>query len=91
MIENLEEGIGVMIMDNGVGISGERMKALKMDIDRIRENPVQKSESSAHIGVLNVFQRLYLEYGERMHFNISAREGAGTKIQIVLPEGGEDV
>lgn len=91
MIENLEEGIGVMIMDNGVGISGERMKALKMDIDRIRENPVQKSESSAHIGVLNVFKRLYLEYGERMHFNISAREGAGTKIQIVLPEGGEDV
>lgn len=91
MIENQEEGIGVMIMDNGVGISGERMKALKMDIDRIRENPVQKSESSAHIGVLNVFQRLYLEYGERMHFNISAREGAGTKIQIVLPEGGEDV
>lgn len=91
MIENLEEGIGVMIMDNGVGISEERMKALKMDIDRIRENPVQKSESSAHIGVLNVFQRLYLEYGERMHFNISAREGAGTKIQIVLPEGGEDV
>ena len=55
MIENLEEGIGVMIMDNGVGISGERMKALKMDIDRIRENPVQKSESSAHIGV---FERI---------------------------------
>ena len=74
-------------MDNGNGMTRERYLSLLKELDKIRQNPNQKKESSAHVGIWNVFHRLYLEYGEDMDFQIIARENYGTRIQIKLPGG----
>ena len=87
-IENQDGKMCISIMDNGRGISREKYISLVKELQDIRDNPNQRKESSAHIGIWNVFHRLYLEYGDAMDFQIISKENAGTRIQMVLP--GED-
>lgn len=65
---------------------------MNRDIEKIKENPDNRLAESKHIGVKNVFQRLYLEYRENLEFKISSRIGFGVKIEIVIkdPDRGED-
>lgn len=85
------DGLQISVMDNGNGITREKYISLLKELEKIKENPNQKKESSAHIGIWNVFHRLYLEYGDSMQFHIMAKENLGTRIQIKLPGGTEDV
>lgn len=80
------------VMDNGNGMSEEQLCQLNRDIEKIKENPDNRLAESKHIGVKNVFQRLYLEYRENLEFKISSRIGFGVKIEIVIkdPDRGED-
>lgn len=89
-IEEKDKKICISIMDNGKGITREKYIWLLKELQDIRENPNQKKESSVHIGIWNVFHRLYLEYGASMEFQIISKENAGTRIQITLPGEGED-
>lgn len=84
-----DENLEISIMDNGIGITKEKYIQLMKALQDIRENTNKRNESSVHIGVWNVFHRLYLEYGEYMLFQIIAKENVGTRIQIRLPGGGE--
>lgn len=86
-IEEEKEKIMLSVMDNGNGIERETYLKLLKAFDEIKEHPYQKKESSVHVGIWNVFQRLYLEYGEHMAFKIAAKEGMGTRITIYLPKG----
>lgn len=86
-IAEKSQSLEIAVMDNGNGMTRERYLSLLKELDKIRQNPNQKKESSAHVGIWNVFHRLYLEYGEDMDFQIIARENYGTRIQIKLPGG----
>lgn len=86
-----KEKIQLLVMDNGNGIDQEKYRYLMEEFQAIRKNPNQRKEASAHVGIWNVFHRLYLEYGERMEFKITAKEGKGTRIQIYLPKGDNNV
>lgn len=90
-IREEKEKILLVVMDNGVGIQKEKYRSLLNEFEEIREHPYQKKETSVHVGIWNVFHRLYLEYGEYMEFQIIAREGKGTRIQIYLPKGAQNV
>ena len=85
-------GLILEVMDNGNGMSEEQLCQLNRDIEKIKENPDNRLAESKHIGVKNVFQRLYLEYRENLEFKISSRIGFGVKIEIVIkdPDRGED-
>ena len=83
--------ISISIMDNGMGMDREIYINILKTIQKIRENPNIKREESVHVGIQNIFHRLYLEYGEAMNFNIITRKNLGTKIQIEIPEEEEDV
>ena len=83
--------ISISIMDNGMGMDREIYINILKTIQKIRENPNIKREESVHVGIQNIFHRLYLEYGEAMNFYIITRKNLGTKIQIEIPEEEEDV
>ena len=66
----------VIIEDNGVGMSREK-------IDAIFNNPEVASER--HIGVKNVYDRIKLNYGEEGDFVIYSEEGIKTQQIIWIP------
>ena len=72
-------GLILEVMDNGNGMSEEQLCQLNRDIEKIKENPDNRLAESKHIGVKNVFQRLYLEYRENLEFKISSRIGFGDR------------
>jgi two-component system LytT family sensor kinase len=68
--EALDGRLVIVIEDNGVGISKERMTQVFED----------------GIGISNVHERLRVLYGADFRMNISSREGEGTLIRIEIPE-----
>lgn len=72
----------VIIEDNGVGMSKEK-------IDAIFNNPATASER--HIGVKNVYDRIKLNYGEEGDFVIYSEEGIKTQQIIWIPMEREHV
>lgn len=86
-----EEKIHISVMDNGQGMPSWQNQQLNEEILQIRTNPDMKLPESAHVGVKNVFQRLFLEYGEELEFEIISRENAGTRIEIAVPERRSNV
>lgn len=78
------------IQDNGLGISREKLQALR---ERICIRYAEARET-AHIGLRNVNERIKLYYGEEYGLNVESREGEGTCVRITLPytaaeEGGK--
>jgi two-component system sensor histidine kinase YesM len=72
----------VCVMDNGSGFQPAALAKLTEVFFSIRR---EISPNGPHIGLPNVYQRLYLEYGEAMQFVIESRPGHGTKITMTLP------
>ena len=77
-----DDKIEIIIMDNGSGIQTETRSKIEETLENIRQ---EVSLSSAHIGISNVYQRLYLEYGSTFGFQIESRQDFGTKITITIP------
>lgn len=91
MAEKKENRIFISIMDNGSGIAVSQMDKLNLEMDEIRKAPEQKLHESSHIGLKNVYQRLCLEYGDKVEFRVISREGLGTRIEFTIPERRADV
>jgi sensor histidine kinase YesM len=76
-IMNVDENIYILIKDNGIGMSEERLKAV---IDK--ETDIS-AESRSGIGVKNVIRRLELKYGSGV-VSIKSVLHEGTEISIKL-------
>ena len=85
LVERQNEKVHIELMDNGNGIEKESLLMLQKEIQDIRENPMQHLPESSHIGVKNVAQRLFLEYGEAAEIRIQASAGLGTKVELSVP------
>lgn len=68
----------INIKDNGIGINGDRIRAL-------RENEEKQKEFFSGIGMNNVDSRIKLMYGWDYGINIESEEGKGTVITILFP------
>lgn len=65
------------VVDNGRGISPERLEQLKKRLNETQEEMMSGLEAE-HIGLCNVNQRLVLAYGESARIHILSRENMGT-------------
>lgn len=72
--------IVVRVMDNGVGIPP--LTVLQLN-ESFRREHLQENE---HIGLRNVNQRIRLAFGEQYGLKIRSRVGAGTIVDLTLPE-----
>lgn len=75
--------IRIVIEDDGVGISEEKLAQLQKTMN-------MKNQEGIHIGVGNVQQRIRLRYGESYGIQISSQENVGTRVEIELPSEEEE-
>ncbi|WP_346043744.1 sensor histidine kinase [Paraclostridium tenue] len=69
-----KDGIKIVIKDNGIGMSKEKLK-----------NVLNKEASVNRVGVINVHERIQLNYGQNYGLKIDSTKGEGTKITFILP------
>lgn len=87
VVRRVGEDLEIAITDHGKGMSDDRRKELRSDID---QGAGKISGSGEHIGLANVEARLRLRFGERYGIQLSGAEGIGTTITLRMPvSGGE--
>lgn len=83
-----EHGIHLMVEDDGIGMSEERLLWLRAQLE---EHPVHVHEkersSQGSYGLRNVNNRLRLHYGREAVLRIESTEGRGTVVMFTIPIG----
>ncbi len=72
------------VADNGLGITPEDLKMLEEDrlaYDRTNDFPARKHG----VGMINIYRRLRLFYGDELDFAIDSTYGQGTTVRISVP------
>ena len=70
------ENIDILVEDNGVGMSKERIcEVFSAEAD----------DSETHIGIKNINDRIQLAFGEEYGLEIKSAEGEGTTVLIHVP------
>ncbi len=87
--------VKLVVQDNGIGMTEEELQrvqsSLTMEPDEGKETAERKSQSpsrSSGVGLINVYQRLRLYYGEELQLTVESEEFQGTTVTIVLPASG---
>ncbi|MBU7594905.1 cache domain-containing sensor histidine kinase [Metabacillus halosaccharovorans] len=73
-----EHFLTVCVLDNGVGMSEEKLKTIKETLKNVDDNRENR------IGLLNVHQRLSLTFGEQSGLQIESHPSTGTEICFVI-------
>ncbi|WP_257346811.1 sensor histidine kinase [Pseudalkalibacillus decolorationis] len=76
-----ENNVKVKVVDNGQGISGDRMEDIGTGI-------IQSKEGSG-IGLYNVNRRLTMMFGNTAAIKISSKLNKGTEVAFVIPKSEE--
>ncbi|MCS7459863.1 histidine kinase [Paenibacillus doosanensis] len=77
-IELVGPDVHIGIIDNGLGMSRERLRKIRRDLN-------SDDEYSERIGMINTNKRLKLAYGEPYGIVIRSKQGWGTAVYIKLP------
>lgn len=83
-IKEIDEEIEISIKDNGNGMSEEAIRKIK---DGLEKN-IQKPNS---IGLMNINNRLKLNFGKQYGIYINSRMNEGTTVSIKIPVLGDEV
>lgn len=70
--------LNISVRDDGAGIPEEKLEALRVRL-------AFHDRNSGCVGLANVSNRLYLQYGARCAFHISSLPGDGTSISLRIP------
>lgn len=81
-IIKVEMKIHIVIEDDGVGMSSEKLKEVSQSIEEIE---LSKPDFQESIGLYNIRKRLDLHYGDHCSMKIENRLNSGTKVIIKLP------
>ena len=73
----------ITIQDNGIGMSHEKLEALRNKLKDLKSIP------SDSIGLQNVAVRMHLTYGDAFTIHIDSKTGEGTSIMLSIPITGD--
>lgn len=79
-ISEEEAGLVIIIEDDGLGITKERLKKLQENLSEGKET------IKGSVGLNNINQRLKLYYGDAYGIGISSEIGKGSKVIVHLPK-----
>lgn len=79
------EGIELMVCDNGVGMSDDALSALRVALKHAPEEGASDMADKDSIGLVNINDRIRLTCGEEYGLRIESKEGKGTSVMILLP------
>ncbi|WP_195336160.1 sensor histidine kinase [Paraclostridium bifermentans] len=74
----IEEDIELIVEDNGIGISSERMNV-------IEENLNHNLQKKSSIGLMNINSRLKIRFGDKYGIHINSEENRGTIVKLKIP------
>lgn len=77
-IEKQERNLVIVIYDNGIGISEEKLKS-------INEGLYAANSHNKSVGLKNVHERIRSMYGENYGLSVSSQENIGTSVQLSFP------
>jgi two-component system sensor histidine kinase YesM len=88
-----DHGAMIEIMDNGVGMSAERLEQIQSfrpspDSSEMGQNrETEQTNVSLRIGfaLTNIKERITLAFGEKAELNMRSAEGRGTRVEIYIP------
>jgi two-component system sensor histidine kinase YesM len=78
-----DDGMHIIITDDGVGIPAETLERLKNQMNS--EDHVVEQDAWTRIALRNVHNRLRLMYGEGYGLEISSELNVGTTVEINFP------
>ncbi|WP_441879931.1 sensor histidine kinase [Paenibacillus sp. 2TAB26] len=87
IVEQFEEMLILSVADNGAGIDQEQLRILKYKLSVILD---MTDNQRTNIGLVNVNNRIKLNFGEAYGITISSKRDAGTTVIISLPLGRDD-
>ncbi len=73
----------IQIKDDGVGIEKEKLDEINAYIAGMKNNLTQKENYS--IGLINVIERIKLNFGPEYGIKIYSIKGSGTMVEVILP------
>ncbi|MEW4428401.1 sensor histidine kinase [Paenibacillus pabuli] len=77
-IDKQEQNLVIVIYDNGIGISEEKLKSINEGL--YTANPHNRS-----VGLKNVHERIRSMYGENYGLSVSSQENIGTSVLLSFP------
>jgi len=75
-----DDGVRIVVKDNGIGMPLEKIQEVLK-----KESGPKKVGSVNSVGVINVHERIKLNYGPSYGLNINSIKNKGTKVIFVLP------
>lgn len=90
----LTEGqVQIEIEDNGVGMPESTLLDIRRELDAITSHSyrhAQESPATHYFGLKNVKARMKLYYGDAADVLLDSRQGAGTRVTLILPQTKEE-
>lgn len=80
-----EDHINCVIMDNGTGVSSEKMNSLNKSLAESVSTSAHTAPRSSHIGIRNINSRIKLMYGNEYGIQLSGKENKYIKISVKIP------
>jgi len=74
----------VCVIDNGKGISAEKLEEIKWTLKKDNRNN-HKFSGDLGIGVTNVNRRIELLFGEKYGLDFESKENEGTTVSVIIP------
>ncbi len=84
-IDISEKFVTILVSDDGVGMSEERLTKLRRKLNREVDTLSLIKEKGNGIALSNVNNRLKILYGEDFGVTASSTQGVGTEIEITIP------
>ena len=89
--EETDGDIVIRITDDGCGMRSEQINSMNDYMSGVSDVRPARSEVRSHgIGLLNINERLRLQYGARYGIRIAAGLRQGTRVEILIPKVTEE-
>ncbi|WP_251035673.1 sensor histidine kinase [Paenibacillus sp. ISL-20] len=77
-----DDRVVIIVSDNGTGIPEEKLTQIRGMLDKVLQPPDKGYRS---IGLMNVHERIVLNYGNDYGVSINSTEGQGTEVRMEIP------
>lgn len=77
-----DDRIRIDVSDNGIGMNGEKLKALQIKLLRA----AQGEESEGGIGLTNVAKKLFVFFHGQAEIEVKSAENRGTQVSLYFPD-----
>ena len=78
-----EDRVVITVSDNGTGIPEDKLIQIRQTLDKVLQPPDKGYRS---IGLMNVHERIVLNYGSDYGVTIRSTEGQGTEVRMEIPK-----